>query len=165
MTLTVIILIAVIILLLLGFGGSLLPGLPGPPISYSSVFLLFLHPEAKHNINSNWIISLGVIMLIITVLDFFLPVITTNFFGGTKAGARGSNIGLVVGFILSFFTFAFSILIGPLIGAYVGEVMAGNNQEIAFKSALGSFLGFIGGTFVKIVYTVIVAVYIFRVLF
>lgn len=165
MAITVIILIAVITVLLIGFAGSLLPGLPGPPISYGAIFLLYLHPQAKLELSVSWIISLGIIMLVITILDFFLPVITTKFFGGTKAGARGSNIGLLIGFILSFFTFAFSILIGPLIGAYVGEVLAGNKQEIAFKSAWGSFLGFIGGTFIKIVYTIVVAVYILRILF
>jgi uncharacterized protein YqgC (DUF456 family) len=70
----------------------------------------------------------------------------------------------VVGLILSFFTFAFSIVLGPLIGAYIGEVSSGQSQQTGLKSAWGSFLGFIGGTLIKVIYTIVVAVYFFSIL-
>lgn len=161
---TILIVVCGSIILLVAFIGSLLPAIPGPPIAYTTLFLGFLHSEAKENISFYWLISLGIVMLIITILDFFLPVLTTKYFGGTKSGARGSNIGFIVGLILSFFTFAFSIVLGPLIGAYIGEVSSGQSTQTGLKSAWGSFLGFIGGTLIKVIYTVVVAVYFFSIL-
>jgi uncharacterized protein YqgC (DUF456 family) len=41
-------------------------------------------------------------------------------------------------------------LIGPFLGALVGELIYNSNEgKRAFKAALGSLLGFLAGTFIK----------------
>ncbi|MGB0850697.1 MAG: DUF456 domain-containing protein [Bacteroidia bacterium] len=154
-----------VILILIGFAGSILPALPGPPLAFASLLLLFFIDHTKASMadgSYTWLIILGVVTVFITVIDFYMPVWGTKKFGGTKAGSRGSTIGLIVAAILTFTTAglgAFTILLGPLVGAYIGEKNSGQTHEVALQSAKGSFLGFIAGTFMKVVTVVAIAIY------
>lgn len=71
-------------------------------------------------------------------------------------GVNGSIIGMVVGFI---FLGPFGLIIGTFLGAWFGELIAGKSAQIALKAALGSFLGFLAGTFVKIISVLIILFY------
>ncbi len=159
-----------IILLIVGIGGSILPGLPGPPLAYVSLILLLFHKTAKIEIAKNnyvWLIVLGLITLFITAVDYYMPIWGTKKYGGTPAGSKGSTIGLIVGALLTLFTAgigAIALLAGPAIGAYIGEKRAGQDDKIAIQSAKGSFLGFVAGTFMKVVIVIIIAIYFTRLL-
>jgi uncharacterized protein YqgC (DUF456 family) len=165
MDLTVLLIIG-IILILIGLIGSIIPALPGPPLAYVAVILLFFNSETKTVLiadNYLWVIGLGIITLAVTILDYYLPIWGTKKYGGTKAGVRGSTIGLIVGFVLSFFTVGITILLGPLVGAYLAEKNAGQTNEVAIQSAKGTFIGFITGTFMKVAIVVAIAVYFLRI--
>jgi uncharacterized protein YqgC (DUF456 family) len=151
--------------IILGLVGSVLPALPGPPIAYGGLLLLLLNQTAKLSLVGNsyiWLITLGIITLFITVIDYYMPIWGTKKFGGTKAGSRGSTIGLIVAVILTFFTSGlavFLIIVGPFAGAYIGERRAGQNAQVALQSAKGSFLGFVAGTFMKVAVVLVIAAY------
>ncbi|MBT8327382.1 MAG: DUF456 domain-containing protein [Bacteroidia bacterium] len=159
-----------ILLIVVGLAGSILPGLPGPPISYAALLLLFFIPEYQAELANNsyvWLIVLGVITGLITLVDYYMPIWGTKKFGGTPAGSRGSTIGLIVGAFLTFFTAgigAIALLLGPAVGAYLGEKYEGKDNKTAIQSAKGSFLGFIAGTFMKVVVIIIIAIYFARVI-
>jgi uncharacterized protein YqgC (DUF456 family) len=159
-----------IILILIGFIGSILPALPGPPLSYIALLLLLVNTSSRSEMADNnyvWLIALGIITALITAVDYLMPIWGTKKFGGTKAGSRGSTIGLVVGALLAFFTAgigAIAILLGPAVGAYVGEKNAGQSNEVAIQSAKGSFLGFIAGTAMKVFMVIAIAIYFTAVL-
>jgi uncharacterized protein YqgC (DUF456 family) len=154
-----------ILLLIIGFVGSVLPVLPGPPLSYSALLLLLLHPAARAVMETNnfiWLIVLGILTLFITAIDYYMPIWGTQKFGGTKAGSRGSTIGLMVAVLLTLLTSglgAILIIVGPFLGAYLGEKHAGQTNVLALQSAKGSFLGFIAGTFMKVLMVTAIAVY------
>ena len=154
-----------ILAIILGLVGSVLPALPGPPIAYGGLLLLLLNETAKLSMMGNsyiWLIALGIITLFITVIDYYMPIWGTKKFGGTQAGSRGSTIGLIVAVILTFFTSGLAvilILVGPFIGAYIGEKQVGQSNQVAMKSAVGSFLGFIAGTFMKVAVVLVIAAY------
>ena len=107
---------------------------------------------------------MGIIGAIIYVLDYVVPVWGTKTLGGTKAGIRGSTIGLILGLLITFFfPIGFiAILLGPFLGAYIGEKNNGTDDKLAWRSALGSFVGFLTGTFLKLVYAGVCIYYIVK---
>jgi uncharacterized protein YqgC (DUF456 family) len=162
---TVLIIIG-IILLLVGLAGAILPGLPGPPISYIS--LILLHLTSDHSFSEEFLVVMGIIMAAVTILDYVVPIYGTKKFGGSKRGVWGSTIGLIVGlFILPIFGIVlgpfglFGIILGPFIGAYIGEKSGGMESNQAWRAAIGSFIGFLTGTFMKFAYSVVVIAYFF----
>jgi len=140
---------------ILGVVGSLLPALPGTPLSYVGVWLFhFSDPYNKISWPAHIILALVVIISI--VLDYIVPMIGTKKFGGSKYGVWGSTIGLIVGL---FFGLP-GIIIGPLIGAFIFELITQRNTGKAFKAALGSFIGFLVGTGIKTIIALIILGYL-----
>lgn len=159
-----------IILILIGVVGAVIPGLPGPPLSYLA--LILLHFTKGHEFSSDFLLITGIIMAAVTILDYVVPVYGTKKFGGSKRGVTGSVIGLIVGIIILPLTGIvlgpfglFGIILGPFLGAYLGEISGGKSSDTAMKAAFGSFIGFLAGTFMKLVYSVVIGVYFFINLF
>jgi uncharacterized protein YqgC (DUF456 family) len=155
------------ICILLGILGSILPGLPGPPVSYLG--LLLIHWTRFASFSTRVLIILATIVAVVAVLDYLVPIWGTKTFGGSKAGVRGSTIGLIIGMILlPIFGIVlgpfglFGILGGPFIGAWIGETYAGKESPQALRAAFGSFIGFLAGTLMKIVLSVVLAFFYFR---
>ena len=166
----VILIVIGIILLFAGFIGALVPGIPGPPLSY--IALLVIHFTRKYSFSDDFLIVMGLIMLAVTVLDYVVPVYGTKKFGGSKRGVNGSIIGLIIGlFVLPVMGIVIGpfgllgIILGPFLGAYIGEKTGGKDSDTALKAAIGSFIGFLAGTFMKLGYSVVAAVYFFIELF
>jgi len=130
----------------LGLIGSFLPILPGPPISWVGLLLLYL-TDAVPNNNTLLIITFIVAIAVFT-LDYIIPAIGTKHFGGSKAGVIGTSIGLIIGLITPI---PFGIIIGPFVGALIGELSNQADAKTAVKAAFGSFLGFITSTLLKFI--------------
>ncbi len=154
-----------ILLIITGYIGSIIPAIPGPPTAYLALIILLFINEYHIQLSENnyfVLISLGIATILITILDFYLPVWGTKKFGGTPSGTKGSTIGLIIAILLTVLTTGFGVfllVLGPFIGAYLGEKISGNPNEIALKSALGSFLGFISGTLMKLVMVTVITLY------
>ncbi|AXT62480.1 DUF456 domain-containing protein [Aquimarina sp. AD10] len=136
---------------LLGIIGSFLPVLPGPFTSW--IGLLILH--FTDAVPQNWTF-LGVtlaIAILVWVLDYIVPALGTKKFGGTKYGMIGSSLGLIVGII---FMGPLGIIIGPFAGAFLGEFIRDSSETSkALKAAFGSFIGFLAGTFLKFIVSLV----------
>jgi uncharacterized protein len=135
------------ILLLTGLAGAVLP-LPGPPLSFLGILAISKTTYANFETSTIW--TLGAIALLISILDYNVPIWGTKKFGGSKFGVYGSGIGLLIGMFLG----PFGLFIGAFIGAFVGEYIATKNIDIAFKAAIGSFLGLMAGIVVKVAFCV-----------
>lgn len=146
-----------IIFLLIGIAGCILPILPGPPISY--VGLLLLHFTAKHQFSTQFLIIWAIIAIVVTVLDNIIPVWGTKKYGGSKKAIWGSMIGLVLGLFL--FP-PVGIIIGPFAGAVIGELIDGKEGNAALRSGFGAFMGFLGGTLLKLVTAGMITFYFFK---
>ncbi len=156
--------IAAVLCALVGIIGSVLPGLPGVPVSWAGLLLLHLSTAADYT--AMYLVIYAAVALLITLLDYVIPVLGTKKLGGTKAGTRGSTWGLVVSiFVLPLLGITIGpmgiigLLAGPFVGAYLGEKWGGN-KENAMRSAFGSFIGFLAGTFIKLAYSIVVLVVI-----
>ena len=140
------------LLMILGIAGCFLPLLPGPPLSYLG--LIAIHLTSKIDFSIKFLISWGIIVILVSILDYLIPIWGTKFFGGSKYGVWGSMAGLLAGLFIP----PLGVLAGPLIGAIVGEMLGGNKQN-ALKAGLGSFIGFLAGTVLKIVVSLMMLYY------
>jgi len=148
----ILLLILGFILMLVGIAGSFLPVLPGPPVSWLGLLLLYL----TQAVPNDWVLLVVTfaIALIVVVLDYIIPAVGTKKFGGSKAGIIGTTIGLLVAIFFPIFGFL-GIIIWPFVGALIGELINKSNRKNALKAAFGSFMGFLTGTFLKFVVTVV----------
>lgn len=144
------------LLMLVGILGSFLPILPGPPLSWVGLLLLYLTEAVPNNW---WVLTITFIIAIaITILDYVIPAMGTKRFGGSKAGMWGTIVGLLVAIFVPIFG-PLGIIIWPFIGALIGELLNKANKETAMKAAFGSFLGFLTGTFMKFIVTLLYAIF------
>lgn len=157
MVFDIILIVIGIVLLLIGLAGCILPVLPGPPISY--VALLLLHLTKSHQFTTGFLIFWAGIAIVVTIIDNIIPVLGTKKYGGSKKAIWGSIIGLIVGL------FAFppiGIIIGPFAGAVVGELIDGKKTGDALRSGFGAFMGFLGGTILKLIASGLMSFYFFK---
>ncbi|MFY7741792.1 MAG: DUF456 domain-containing protein [Flavobacterium sp.] len=144
-------LIIAFILMVVGILGSFLPVLPGPPISWVGLLLLYLTKAVPMSYTVLGITL--VIAIVVGILDYIIPAKGTKRFGGSKYGIWGTNIGLVVGILAPI---PFGFIIGPFVGAFIGEMINdSNDSQKAFKAATGSFMGFLASTFIKFVVSIV----------
>lgn len=149
------------ICLLLGLIGCVAPVLPGVPLSYLG--LLLLHWTDRVQFSWQFLAVWGVVVVVIQILDYFIPAWGTKKFGGTKYGVWGSTIGLFVGLFMG----PLGIVVGPFIGAVLGELIYFNrhpqttlseteqnknsNFNRALRAGFGSFIGLLTGTLIKVI--------------
>lgn len=157
-----VLIVAAILLALVGLVGAVVPGIAGTPFSFLALLALTFVDGIDYS--TRFLVVMGVIGAVVFALDYVVPVWGTKKFGGTKSGVRGSTIGLFAGlFITLFFPVGFIVLLlGPFIGAYIGEKIAGTDDHLAWKSALGSFVGFLFGTGIKVIYACVCIFFVVR---
>ncbi len=144
------------LLMLAGIAGCVLPFIPGPPLSFLGLLVQQLGSRDPFTAKFLWIWA-G-ITVVVTALDYIIPVVGTKRYGGSKYGAWGCTIGLIAGFWFG----PLGIIIGPFVGAFVGELLASQDSATALKSAWGSFVGFLMGTLIKLIACLVMAWYLVR---
>ena len=147
---TVIIILA-ILAGVLGVAGSILPGLPGTPVSWVGLLLLyFWGPE---DMALKTLIVWGVAVALVSVVDYVVPMYFTKLTGGSRYAERGAIAGLLAGIILT----PVGMILGSFLGAFLAELYWGKKPAgPALKAAIGSFLGFITGTGLKTIVSVLI---------
>ncbi len=147
---------------IIGIAGSILPGLPGTPVSWVGLLILYIWGNgadaAGNPIAMKGLIIWGVIVLIVSVVDYFVPMYLTRLTGGSRYAERGAMIGLIIGIFLT----PVGMILGSFLGAFLFELYY-NRQGAgqALKAAVGSFLGFMLGTGLK---TIVAALILWRIL-
>ena len=152
-------LIAVLAVLagVIGIAGSILPGLPGTPFSWTGMLMLYIWGNgtnaAGDPMSLRTLIVWGVVVLVVSVIDYIVPMYLTRATGGSKYAERGAMIGLIAGIILT----PVGMIAGSFLGAFIAELAwANKDAKAAFKAAFGSFLGFMVGTGIKAVVSVLI---------
>jgi len=145
-----------IVALILGFIGCVVPVLPGPPLAYLGLILVSVARQWEA-LSREALIIMGILAVVVTVLDYLLPVLFSR-----KAGAsKGATIGSVVGMLVGIFLFPpFGVIVGALIGAILGEIIFNPRAENPLKTGLWVFLGTLTAMAAKLGYTG-VAAYLF----
>lgn len=143
---------------IIGIIGSIVPGLPGPQLSWIGILLAyFSHKLGGADMSVTFVIIWLGVTIIVTILDYIVPAKFTRLAGGTKAGSQGALIGMIIGMFLT----PIGMIPCSIIGAFLAELFqSGKNIGESIKSALGTFAGFLVGTGMKLIVTVTMTYYI-----
>ena len=136
-----------------GLVGCILPAVPGPPLSYVALLLLQITQFA--DFSGKFLFIAAIITVIVTAVDYILPVWGTKKWGGSRAGTIGAVLGLIVGL----FFVPVGIFLGPFAGAVLGELIAGRDKKTALRSGFGSLMGFLMGTVMKLTVCIVFTYY------
>ena len=153
--------ILAIVLGIVGIIGSIAPGLPGPPLSWLGMLALYIWGgganSAGEPLSTTFLLVWLGIVIVVSVLDYFVPAYFTKLTGGSKWGSRGAIAGLFIGLIFP----PVDMIVGSLIGAFIGELLfAEKDAATSLKSAFGAFLGFLFGTGLKLTCSAVMLFYL-----
>lgn len=135
---------AVILLMLVGLIGTLVPMIPGHVLILLGAVL---HQMTLATGQRGWwmIAVLAALLLVSLIVDFLSGAVGARYFGASRWGAIGGIVGAIVGLFFGLI----GLLVGPLVGALLGELLSGKGILPAGKSTWGTFLGGVAGTVIK----------------
>jgi uncharacterized protein YqgC (DUF456 family) len=132
-------------LIILGFVGTVAPGLPGILLIYGGMLLA---AWIDHFARVGWptLTVLGVLTLLSFVADILSSVLGARRVGASRLALVGSVVGGFVGIPFGLP----GLILGPFIGAVGGEFLAQQKLGAAARVGVGTFLGLMLGTLAKI---------------
>jgi hypothetical protein len=150
-------LIIAILLFLIGLAGTVLPVLPGVGIIYGGMIIYGVMTNFEY-LDMNFFILQGIACAFILGVDFVASALGTKAFEGSKHAAKGAVVGTIIGLV--FFS-PLGIIIGPFVGAVAIELLTGSELKKSLRSGIGTLIGILGGTVIKILAEIIMIVYFF----
>ncbi|MEA1928521.1 MAG: DUF456 domain-containing protein [Candidatus Auribacterota bacterium] len=151
-TIEILLWVMVSIIFLSGLAGSIFPGMPGPPIVFAGA-LIYGILTGFAEIGWVMLLALGLLAAISQLLDYLASAYGAKKFGGSSWGIWGSLIGGLIGFFI--FTIP-GMIIGLFSGAVIMELWKGKKEtRAALKVGGGSLLGFLGGTLMKVIFSLL----------
>ena len=158
--LDIILWIIIIALFILSFAGIIFPIIPSVLVIWAG-FLLYHFVFNSDELN----LIFWIVMIVFTVILIASDIIANSYFvkkfGGSKWGERGAAISVIIG---SFVLPPFGILLIPFAVVFIIEMLQKRTAGEAFRASIGSLMGFLGGTFAKIVIQIVMIVWFFVVL-
>ena len=145
MEMTLLLWIIAAILVIAGFAGLVLPALPGMVLIFCG---LVVAAWAEHfaYVGSRTIAVLALLVFFALLIDLLAGVLGAKKFGAGRYALIGAAIGAFCGL---FFGIP-GIVAGPFFGAFFGELVARKDIKDAGIAAIGTWLGLLAGSALKI---------------
>jgi len=134
------------VFMLLGLAGSVLPILPGPPLSFIGLFLLALLKHFSPPLTPAFVIILAIVTVLVVVMDYIIPLLGAKRYGASKWGVWGSVLGMAIGIFWS----PFAMLLGAFLGAVVIEWLVGKKKGEALRAGWGVVMGTLFATILRL---------------
>ncbi|MDF9407339.1 MAG: hypothetical protein A4E52_00254 [Pelotomaculum sp. PtaB.Bin013] len=144
-----------------GIIGTIMPVLPGAPLIWLGMLIYGIF--VKFN-NMSWLFfaGQGLVVALVFLIDYLAGVWGVKRYGGSKAAVWGSVIGGILGILL---LGPFGLIFGPFIGAVAGELYRKSDLNKAFQVGIGTLIGFLGGTILKLAVEVLMIIWFFTVIY
>ena len=154
------ILIVSLLIMLSGLVGIVFPILPSTPLIWVGAFI-YAACDRFESIGWSLLLIFAILAIVSLALDYLGGVIGAKKYGATRWGLIGSVIGGIAGFFMGGII---GLIFGPFFGAVLFELIFGKDLRGAFKSGVGTLVGFLGGVIVKLVISVfIIGIFIIKV--
>jgi uncharacterized protein YqgC (DUF456 family) len=138
--------ILVLVLIVAGLAGTILPALPGIVLVFAGV-LLGAWIDDFTRISVWTVVVCGLLTVAAWALDYLAALL-----GARRAGASGlALIGAAIGTVLGIFGGLIGLLFLPLAGAAIGQYLTERNAQRAATVGLATWIGLLVGTIGKVV--------------
>lgn len=135
----------VVLLLLAGLVGSVIPALPGTILIFAGALLHAVVYDFDP-IGPWRLAILGVLTLVAYGLDYAAGALGVRRFGGSGWATAGAVVGALVGV---FFGLP-GLILGPLVGAVLAEYAYTRKLDTSARAALGTVVGLLVGAVAKV---------------
>ena len=146
-----------LLIAVVGLIGCIIPAIPGPPLNFLALVILELAIE--NAFTSDFFIFWAIITVVITVLDYVLPIMGAKVYKASSFGIWGSIIGMIIGIL--FFP-PFGMILGLFVGAVLGELIAGKEEWQALKVGTVTFVASMLMILIKLAASGIMTFYFFK---
>jgi len=139
-----------IALILGGLIGTVLPTLPGIPMIFGGLWLAAALDDYQH-LGVSWLIVLGILAAFGVAMDFIAASLGAKRVGASSMAIWGASIGTFIGMFLGIP----GLILGPFVGALAGELISSKSVLRSAHVGVGTWLGLLFGTLVKLVLSVV----------
>ncbi len=154
-------LVAVLLAMLVGLAGAVLPALPGPPV----IFVAALGHKLVFGDRSVswWILGVMLLMMLVSLLlDFIASSYGARHLGATWRGVVGAAVGAMLGL----FWFPVGLILFPVAGAVLCEMAGGRAWREAGRAGAGAAIGMLAGAVGKVAFCLgMIGLFLLNVLF
>lgn len=143
------------VLIFTGLVGTILPVLPGTGLVFGGILLYALY-FGVGTVGLTTLIIFGIVTAVSFVIDLLASLYGAARFGATRSGLIGAVVGGLVGLLLLSLP---GLFLGVFAGAVVGEFfLAKKNLNESLKAGVGSILGFLAGSVIKFILSLIMVI-------
>ena len=132
----------VLLLMLIGLFGNLIPGVPGTSLIFVGALVHQLYFGDNGGMGWIWLTVLGFLMLLSFLIDYVASLLGAKKCGASWRGVIGAFVGIVGGLVI--FP-PLGLIIGPFVGAMGFEWAFGRETRDAAKAGFGAALGMMLG--------------------
>lgn len=144
---SILFLVISLLIMLTGLVGIIFPVIPSTPLIWVGTFVYAIS-SGFEDITVQVLIIFGILTVLTLIADFFANMYGAKRFGASKWGIIGSTVGMIIGTIT---TGVIGLIVGSFLGAIVCELLAGRQFKVAFNAGFGTFIGFLGGSLIKLI--------------
>ena len=138
------------LLIALGLAGAIVPMLPGIPMIFGGIWLIAGADHYQH-LGFWWLCGIALVGAAGLTVDLLAGALGAKRVGASRRAVWGALAGTVIGL---FFGIP-GLLLGPFVGAVAGELAAGKSPVSSTQVGMGTWLGLIFGTIIKLVASLI----------
>jgi len=157
----VIAMILAVLFFTVGLAGSFLPVIPGAILIWLGMLVYGILTKFA-TLSTAFFIGQALAAALVYIVDYLAGAYGAKRYGGSRYSVYGSIIGTVVGIIL---LGPAGIIFGPFAGAIIGELLNQKPPDIAFKIGVGTLLGLLSGTIIKLAIQFIMIIWFFWALY
>jgi uncharacterized protein len=134
-----------VVLIVVGIAGLILPALPGLPLVFAGMLLAAWTSDFQQ---VGWVtlVVLGILTLLSVAVDIFATLVGAKRVGASRKALAGAMVGTVVGLFFG----PIGLFAGPFVGALLGELWHGRQLGQATRVGVGTWLGILLGTVLKL---------------
>jgi uncharacterized protein len=129
-----------------GMAGAVMPTLPGIPMIFGGIWLAAAVDHYRH-LGMWWLLIIGALGSVGVIVDFIASALGARRVGASRLALWGASLGTLIGMFFG----VLGLLFGPFVGALLGELASGNSVLRSAHVGVGTWLGLLFGTLLKLV--------------